>query len=853
MHWKVVAVQALGYYRNAGEIGPDDLSDLTDDALSFYLDTDGAPEIAILVGLALGVNEPDLREIADDGDSDANGGLTAEAELRLEAGLKAAEAADLRAQVNKLRRELKRVTKEKDQLAEALDRLRGVERDAGSLESALAREQALSQSSQARVAELEAEMESVREDGARVDELVAQVQALEQIRDQLLAEESSVEKERALRAEAEAQVQQELKRVHELTRQLRDQATQPLVPGDNAGALFAALRPAIAAAAAKAAGRLSSGVSEPDDALLLSFAGDFARLSDALPAPPRTPGEPLAREPAVESTAEAADATPTATLIGMQRDAVAPALERRETLAVTTEPDVSDQLAATPTTGRRRRRLPEFTVKPLGGAGEVGGSALVIQTRKGANLLLDAGQRVKGEYGPEATSQFHYGVTGIDRLHAILISHAHIDHIGSLPLIHRHHSDQQNAPVPVLMSEPTRRLGEIMLNDSAKIQHSREMTLASLAESDYGEGAMEAAYGFADITACLDDAHLQIVDQYRPTPIEDTSLVVRFLPVSHVLGSCAIHLTDTETNATMLYSGDLGPISDPQLTLPDFGGTQMIDKADVIIMESTYGHLRPEEREGRRRASAGRERATQILADIATKTMNCGGHVLLPSFSLGRTQELAMIIQRERGRTMPDGRIYLAGLGEKITEIYDAFDRPTGNWRRPGEFPQCTPIRKWLSGGNTFEDVVAEVLESDPSYIIASPAMLSSGWSRMFLHAMIDHPQHAIVFTGYLPKHAGNIPQLREMHQGATMRLDGENRRINCRWEKVSLSAHAPSVDLERFARDLAQGREMTHIGLVHGTPDAQRELAERLTHQLDDCATVRSLRNGEPWIPSRS
>jgi Cft2 family RNA processing exonuclease len=581
------------------------------------------------------------------------------------------------------------------------------------------------------VAELEAERDSVRDDAARAEELISQVEALEQIRDQLLAESTSVERERALRVQAEAQVQQELKRAQELTRQLRERDTAPVLPVEDASSLIVALRGPIAAAAANAAGRLASGTSDPDDARLLAFAGEFANMADSLiesssaPAPsdvrPMEPSGEVSAEPVVSDESEPS----------------APVNAAAGTEAPTSQPqpvsDPSVQEAEPVVERRRRRRLPEFTVKPLGGAGEVGGSALLVQTRRGANVLLDAGQRVKGEYGAESTSQFHYGVTGVDRLHAILISHAHIDHIGSLPLIHRHHSDQQKVPVPVLMSEPTHRLGEVMLQDSAKIQHSREMTIANLAESDFGEGAMEAAYTVSDVSDCLDTGHTTIADQYRPIPIEDTSLVARFLPVSHVLGSCAIHLTDTETGQTLLYSGDLGPITDPQITLPDFGGTQMIDKADVVIMESTYGHLRPEEREGRRRASDGRERATQILADIAAKTLGGGGHMLLPAFSLGRTQELAMIIQQERGRTLPDGRIYLAGMGEKITEIYDNFDRPSGNWRRPGEFPQCTSIRKWLSGGRAFEDVVVEVLESDPSYIIASPAMLSSGWSRAFL------------------------------------------------------------------------------------------------------------------------
>jgi Cft2 family RNA processing exonuclease len=824
--WTDIASRVLATYLDSEEIVPqEDVLPIMADPVAFYLDG-GSPDSVLLIGLALELDDTELKVIADDVDSKSPPvPVSAEAELRFEADTKAAEAADLRTQLKDTRRELKRVTKEKDQLSEALERLRRVQQAAGSMQSALAQEHALSQSSEARVVDLEAEVETLREDAGRVEELSLQIRALEQIRDQLLAEASSVEKERQLRAQAEAEVQRALKRVHELTQELREMAKQPLPNAEDAVSLVAAVRKPIAAAAASASDRLASGVSDPNDARLLAFAAEFAQLTDS-----------LASRPVAAARVAPAEAS-------------AP-----EPVSPAEEPEVRvPRQEHIPLPHRRRRRIPEFTIRPIGGAGEVGGSALLIQTRRGANVLLDAGQRVKGEYGHDATSQFHYGVTGIERLHAILVSHAHIDHIGSLPLIHRHHSDQQNAPVPVLMSDPTRRLGEIMLSDSAKVQHFREVTLASLAESDFGQGSMEIAYSVADVSACLDTEHVVIADQYRPIPIADTSLVARFLPVSHVLGSCAIHLTDSESRATLLYSGDLGPITEPQVTLPDFGGTQMIEKADVVIMESTYGQLRAEEREGRRRSSDGRERATQILAEIASTTLAGGGHMLLPAFSLGRTQELAMIIQQERGRTMPDGRIFLAGMGEKITEVYDNFDRRSHKWRRPGEFPQRTSVRKWLNGSTSLDDVVAEVLESEPAYIIASPAMVSSGWSRAFLHAMIDDPRHAIVFTGYLPKHAGNIPQLREMHKGANMWLDGQSRRINCSWDKVSLSAHAPSVDLEKFARDLAQGVERTHFGLVHGTPDAQRELAERLTHQLEDAATVRSLRNGEPWVPCGS
>jgi Cft2 family RNA processing exonuclease len=848
-HWQSIASMATDYYDRSGDLQPDDIPDIAADPVAAYVE--GIPaEVVLLVGVALDLDEASLREIADDfvADDSASGPSAAEAR-RFEAENRAAEAADLRDQLKKADKGIGKLTKERDALNENLERLRTLEREAGSAEKQLADEQRRVQDALLQIAELEAELDGAREEAGRVEELTSQVQALEQLRDQLLDESTNANAERALRIKAEEEVQHQIRKVGEFTRQLRDAAHAPSLPVSDGPSLIAALRGPLAQAAAEAAERMASGASAPGDAKLLAFAGNFASFADEMP-PPAEPVETIvqpADEPHVPHD-QGASAQPVAT--------PGPNIPDESPIGVEPHADELEEPVEPRKSAislrRRDRRLPEFTARPIGGAEEVGGSAVLVRSRSGGTVLLDAGQRVKGEYGPESTNQFHYGVPGVEQLHAILIGHAHIDHIGSLPLIHRLHSDMQNEAVPVMMTEPTRVLGEVMLNDSAKIQQAREQTLSSLAESDFGDGVMDAAYSFPDVAACLSEEHVVIAEQYKPVPVEGTGLIARFLPVSHVLGSCAIHLTDSQTGATLLYSGDLGPLSEPQITLPDFSGTSMLDKADVLIMESTYGQLRAEEREGRRRGGAGRERATAILADVATKTLEDGGHMLLPAFSLGRTQELAMIIQQERGRSMPEGKIYVAGMGEKITEIYDNFDRPRDPWRRPGEFPQTTSIRKWLSGGNTFQDVVAEVLESEPGYIIASPAMMSSGWSRAFLDAMVGDPRHAIVFTGYLPRHAGNIPNLRDLYQGAAMRLDGENRLIACRWEKVGLSAHAPSVDLERFARDLCQGRDTVHVGLVHGTVEAQRELADRLTDQLAD-ATVRSLRNGEPWVPGRA
>ncbi|MGH2853984.1 MAG: MBL fold metallo-hydrolase, partial [Solirubrobacteraceae bacterium] len=494
---------------------------------------------------------------------------------------------------------------------------------------------------------------------------------------------------------------------------------------------------------------------------------------------------------------------------------------------------------------RRRRREHWFTVRPVGGAGEIGGSAILVETQNHHRVLLDAGQRVKGEYGVDTTHLFHRGVRGVDHLHGILVSHAHIDHVGSLPTIWDYHSTQQDAEVPVWMTAPTKDLARIMLRDSAKIQHAREYERDALSESDFGQEAMDPVYTEANVNEALEAVHT--VDPHTPVPIQDTTLVARFCPVSHVLGSCAIHLTDTDSGHTLLYSGDLGPISQPQLTLPDFGGTQLVPRADTVLMESTYGLLKDSEREGRKRAGLdGRDREISVLFDNAERALERGGFVLMPSFSLGRTQELVRLI----GDRLRKVKIYIAGMGETIFEVYDQFQRKDkGFWVRPGTYPDTDPIGRRMRG-RTIEQKVEEILAGDNGLIIASPAMLSGGWSRAFMERMIGDPRHALIFSGYLPRHGTGIARLRELGTNRLLKLDGEQARIQCDWVKVGLSAHAPALDLRRFAREMAADHDHVNFGLVHGEPQAQRELAADIG--TIENTTAKSLSNGEPWVPTR-
>jgi len=133
-----------------------------------------------------------------------------------------------------------------------------------------------------------------------------------------------------------------------------------------------------------------------------------------------------------------------------------------------------------------------------------------------------------------------------------------------------------------------------------------------------------------------------------------------------------------------------------------------------------------------RRALHGRERSVQRLIDCAQRTVARGGFLLLPSFGLGRAQELVTIIDAHRGRELPDGPLYVAGLGRRVMDVYDDYSgEGGGGWASVGSFPAVRDPAEWLTPEGTFAAAAAEIVHGEaPGYIVAAPAMLSGGWSR---------------------------------------------------------------------------------------------------------------------------
>ena len=853
--WRRTFEAALRQLREDGEIiDPADLPALHRASDVFYVEHENqySAESVLLFGLAVGADDIGLKAVAaemleelDEPDPT----VSALDELRSRAADMEAALAEARKQLDDANDRADTAEQRAERLSEQIETLHGAELRAGTADERLQQAEARARQLTDEVAALRVRAERSDVEAERSVALERQLAEMARTRDELAAAAERAGTERRMREQSDARLQEQVAEVRHLERRLAEAEQQGVrVPVDDAAGLLGALTRPLGEAAEHAARRLREGRPHPDDAKLLQFAGSFGELAATVgpAAAPDATSQAPARDTALDPPARSEAPVATEPVASAPQPVTQP-----ESPALHPEPEPDSVSTPGPAIRRRGRRTAPFTVQPFGGAGEVGGSAIAVSTLSGHTVLLDAGQRVKGEYGIDTNAPFHNTLPGVDELDAIVVSHAHIDHVGSLPVLYDEYSRGRDRELPVFMSDPTRRLSEVMLRDSAKIQHKRAMlnagSFAELAQSDFApELDLKPAYNDREINEVLGAA--TILDRNADALIPSTSLTVKLVPVAHVLGSCAVLLTDNETGATLLYTGDLGPMRDTQRTLPDFNGVHGLPQADVVIMESTYAAQNANEKEGKRAPGASREAQLRELFRTARKAFDAGGHVLLPAFSLGRTQELLRLIELHAGDELPDGEVYIGGMGEQITQIY-ADHQGTG-WVEPGALRRATEMNKWLRDGMRFDEVVEDVLDRDPSYIIVSPAMLSGGWSRAFLSRMVTEEQHAVMFTGYLPRHGGGIRNLSHLHTGAKIGLDDQQLPIRCQWKQATLSAHAPAGDLHAFAQRMLLGREHVAFGAVHGSQDAQAALIEHIS-DLENASAV-SLSNGMPWKPPR-
>lgn len=449
-----------------------------------------------------------------------------------------------------------------------------------------------------------------------------------------------------------------------------------------------------------------------------------------------------------------------------------------------------------------------------GAARTVTGSMHLLKVN-GVNILLDCGLfQGKRTLSYDRNLNFPFDPASID---VLVLSHAHIDHSGNIPNLVK-----QGFKGHIFATPATRDLCAAMLLDSA---HLQELDAEYLNKKLRAKGAelIEPLYTVADATACL--GQFVSVPYWRQLPIAP-GVQLTFHDAGHILGSAIVALDIEEGSETrrLVFSGDLGRTGMAILRDPEF-----IEVADFVIMESTYGD----------RTHASPEEATQKLRAIIYDTYRRGGKVLVPSFAVGRTQELVYALHRlSDARKIPDLPIFVdSPLAVNVTEVFrlhlDCFDGEIKQFmlddrhRDPLGFDRLGYIRN-------SDDSKALNFRRESMVIIAASGMCEGGRILHHLKNNISDPQNTVLFVGF---QAENTLGRKILDRQSEVRIFGESYRVRADIEKIDgYSAHADQTDLRTWAERFAKDR-LKHVFLVHGELGAATDLAYAL--QNDGLAQV--------------
>lgn len=446
----------------------------------------------------------------------------------------------------------------------------------------------------------------------------------------------------------------------------------------------------------------------------------------------------------------------------------------------------------------------------LGGADEIGASSTLV-TNGGRRVLVDCGVRMGAGRDPLPH------LAAIDRLDAIVITHAHQDHTGALPVV-----AQAFPQAPIYATAPTIALLRVMLNDALRLTTAR-------AEADgdvplYGPEAVHAAL-----------ARLQAVPLLDPIPLDGEHLTAEFFPAGHILGAASVGLTGPE--GKLLMSGDFAVGN--QLTVPGMLAPRF--EPDVMVVESTYGD----------RLHASREAEERRLIAMVAETIAGGGKVLVPAFALGRAQEVLLILKRAMARKELDPvPVWADGMVRSICEVYRDFPEhlhvPLRRQMAKSHpfFPENGTIRKVASAAER-----EKILEGPPCVIVASSGMLSGGASVVYAKALAGDRRHLIALTGYQDEESPGRALL-DLADGRSreLRLAGQLVTVEARVAKVGLSAHADRAETLALLTKLRPDR----VVLVHGEGAARVALAASLGHLDEDQIHLPGLGETLDFAPRR-
>ena len=429
---------------------------------------------------------------------------------------------------------------------------------------------------------------------------------------------------------------------------------------------------------------------------------------------------------------------------------------------------------------------------PLGGASEIGASSLLVEIG-GRRILVDAGIRMNPVDGD--------ALPDLSRLEAnppelLVLTHAHMDHLGALPLVHA-----SFPRLPILATPPTVALASILLGDSLRIMESRA---ADGEIPIYGPGAVESML-----------ARFQKVGFGQEVRPLGDGLTVVFHVAGHILGAAMVEFRTRHER--LLVTGDVS--IDPQRTVPSAAAPR--GPFDVVVVESTYGA----------RLHANRTAQERALVQTVAETVAGGGRALIPAFAVGRAQEVLLILRHAFGRKEVEPfPVRVDGLVRSVCGTYAAHPADAGR----------DLARRIEKGDHPFYDEFVrpveaaerhQVLDEGPCAIVSSSGMLTGGPSRVYAAALASDPASHILITGYQDDEApGRRIQEVAAAGGGTISIDGRTIALACRASTYHLSAHADGQQIAALVASVSPGA----VVLVHGEAEGRAALASRIASSAE-------------------
>jgi Cft2 family RNA processing exonuclease len=417
---------------------------------------------------------------------------------------------------------------------------------------------------------------------------------------------------------------------------------------------------------------------------------------------------------------------------------------------------------------------------------EIGANSYYIEGN-GHRLVLDCGMHPKFE-GEDALPNFK--AIPDRELDAIIISHSHQDHIGTLPVLMR-----RQLASHIFMTEATADIGSVLLHNSVNVMTRQREELGTTLYPLFTHRETDRA-----------------ADRWQPCPLHQVytlsgerthsrdrdASTFEFFDAGHVLGSAGILLRLEER--TVFYTGDVNFDNQTIAQAAVFPE----EKIDILIMECTRGD-NPVPPAWTR---AGEERR---LGQAIEHAFSRGGCVLIPVFALGKTQEVLAILYKFRREKFLDFPIYIGGLSAKISEIYDR--RAHMGRRQLPRLQLLNELRPYVLNAENIGDARAR---SGRIYALSSGMMTPKTLSNTFAQRIVENPRHSIFFVGYAdPESAAGI--LRNALPGEQVTLDPDEAplRVRCHIEQFQFSAHASRESIVAYVNKLAPKKVL----LVHGDP----------------------------------